>query len=44
MSEDGVNVVVGASEVTDQQRMQICDIIQTETTFKASDVKIIPYA
>ena len=44
MSAEGVNVVVGAGEVTDQQRMQIYDIIQSETEFSAGDVKIIPYA
>ena len=44
MSDEGVNVVVGAGEVTDQQRMQIYDIIQSETEFSAGDVKIIPYA
>lgn len=44
MSESGVNVVVGASEVTAEQAAQILDIVQTETTFKAADVKIIPYS
>lgn len=44
MSESGVNVVVGAPEVTAEQAAQILDIVQTETTFKAADVKIIPYS
>ena len=44
MSESGVNVVVGAPEVTAEQAAQILDIVQTETTFKAADVKLIPYS
>lgn len=44
MSESGVNVVVGAPEVTAEHAAQILDIVQTETTFKAADVKIIPYS
>ena len=44
MSDEGVNVVVGAGEVTDQQRMQIYDIIQSETEFSAGDVKIILFS
>ena len=44
MSESGVNVVVGAPEVTAEQAAQILDSVQTETTFKAADVKIIPYS
>ena len=43
VSDSGVNVVVGAAEVTDAQAAQIYDIVQSETTFKAADVKIIPY-
>ena len=43
MSESGVNVVVGAPEVTAAQAAQILDIVQTVTTFKAADVTIIPY-
>ena len=43
MSDSGVNVVVGAAELTAEQAAQIYDIIQSETTFKAADVKIIPY-
>lgn len=44
MSDTGVNVVVGAAELSAEQAAQIFDIIQTETTFKAADVKIIPYS
>ena len=43
VSDSGVNVVVGAAEVTDAQAAQIYDLVQSETTFKAADVKIIPY-
>lgn len=43
VSDSGVNVVVGAAEVTNAQAAQIYDIVQSETTFKAADVKIIPY-
>ncbi len=43
MSDSGVNVVVGAAELSAEQAAQIYDIIQSETTFKAADVKIIPY-
>lgn len=44
MSDTGVNVVVGAAELSAEQAAQIFDVIQTETTFKAADVKIIPYS
>ena len=43
MSDSGVNVVVGAAELTAEQAAQIYDIIRSETEFTAGDVKIIPY-
>ncbi len=43
MSDTGVNVVVGAAEMTAAQTAQIYDIIESETTFTSFDVKIIPY-
>lgn len=43
IGEDGVNVVVGAEELTPEQATQILCIVTDETDFKATDVKIIPY-
>ena len=43
ISDSGVNVVVGTPELSAEQAARIYDIIQSETTFKAQDVKIIPY-
>lgn len=43
MSDSGVNVVVGAAELTAEQAAQIYDIIRSETESTAGDVKIIPY-
>ena len=43
MSDTGVNVVVGAAEMTAAQTAQIYDIIESETTFTSFDVQIIPY-
>ena len=43
IGDSGVNVVVGTPELSAEQAARIYDIIQSETTFKAQDVKIIPY-
>lgn len=43
IGEDGVNVVVGAEELSLEQATQILCIITDETDYKATDVKIIPY-
>ncbi len=43
IGDDGVNVVVGAEELTLEQATQILCIITDETDYKATDVKIIPY-
>lgn len=43
IGDSGINVVVGTAEMTAAEATQILTIIQDETTFKAKDVKIIPY-
>lgn len=43
IGDGGVNVVVGAEELTLEQATQILCIITDETDYKATDVKIIPY-
>ncbi len=43
ISENGVNVVVGTAEMTQEEATQILAIITDETDYKATDVKIIPY-
>lgn len=40
---DSVNVVVGVSELSQEEATQILCVIQEETDFRAKDVKIIPY-
>ncbi len=43
IGDNGVSVVVGSAEVSGEDANQILSVIVGETTFKASDVKIIPY-
>lgn len=43
ISENGVSVVVGTEELTQEEATQILAIITDETDYKATDVKIIPY-
>ena len=43
ISENGVNVVVGTDELSQDEATQILSIITEETDYEATDVKIIPY-
>ena len=43
LGDEGVNVVVGTTEMTAEQATQILSIIQSETEYLATAVKIIPY-
>jgi stage III sporulation protein AH len=43
-SNDSVNVVVGDSELTQQQVAQVLDIVCAETGTKAENIKVIPQA
>ncbi len=43
LGDKGVNVVVGTTEMTAAQTTQILSIIQSETEYLATAVKIIPY-
>ncbi len=43
IGDGGVSVVVGTQEVSGEQANQILSVIVSETSFKPSDVKIIPY-
>ena len=43
ISDGGVSIVVGSSELTAEQANQILAAVVSETSFKATDVKIIPY-
>ncbi len=43
MSDSGVSVVVGSGELSSEQANQILSVIVSETSYTASDVKIIPY-
>lgn len=43
MSSTNINVVVDSATLDTQQSVQILDIITTETSYKATKVKIIPY-
>ena len=43
IGDGGVSIVVGSNELTAEQANQILAAVVSETTFKATDVKIIPY-
>ena len=43
MSTDNVNIVVKDEELTLEEAAQILNIVETETSFTAPDVVIIPY-
>lgn len=43
IGDRGVSIVVGSSELTAEQANQILAAVVAETSFKATDVKIIPY-
>ncbi|MDD4839807.1 MAG: SpoIIIAH-like family protein [Clostridia bacterium] len=43
MTSSNVNVVVNTAELTPEQAAQIYDIITSETSYTASNVRIIPY-
>ncbi len=43
IGDGGVSIVVGSVELTAEQANQILSVVVTETTFKANDVKIVPY-
>ncbi len=43
IGDGGVSIVVGSGELTAEQANQILAAVVAETTFKATDVKIIPY-
>lgn len=43
IGDNGVSVVVGAAELSKEQANQIKSIIVAETTFKPTQIKVIPY-
>ncbi len=43
IGDGGVSIVVGSVELTAEQANQILSVVVAETTFKANDVKIVPY-
>lgn len=43
IGDGGVSIVVGSQELTAEQANQILAAVVAETTFKATEVKIIPY-
>lgn len=43
IGDNGVSVVVGSSELTGEQANQILSVVVSETTFKPSEVKVIPF-
>lgn len=43
IGDKGVSIVVNSTELTSEQANQILSDVLAETTFKASEVKVIPY-
>lgn len=43
IGDSGVSVVVNSTELTEEQANQILSDVMGETTFKPSEVKVIPY-
>ena len=43
IGDGGVSIVVGSGELTAEQANQILAVVVSETSYKATDVKIIPY-
>lgn len=43
IGDNGVSIVVGSQELTQEQANQILSVVVSETTFKATEVKVIPY-
>ena len=43
IGDNGVSVVVGTEELSQEEATQILAIITDETDYTANDVKIIPY-
>lgn len=43
IGDGGISIVVGSLELTQEQANQILSVVVAETTFKASEVKIVPY-
>lgn len=43
IGDSGVSIVVGSQELTVEQANQILSVVVSETTFKPTDVNVIPY-
>ncbi len=43
IGDSGVSIVVNSTELTEEQANQILSDVMGETTFKATEVKVIPY-
>ncbi len=43
IGDNGVSIVVGESELTPEQANQILSVVVSETTFKPTEVKVIPF-
>ena len=43
IGDKGVSIVVGSEELTVEQANQILSVVVSETTFKATEVNVIPY-
>lgn len=43
IGDKGVSIVVGSEELTAEQANQILSVVVSETTFKATEVNVIPY-
>lgn len=43
IGDKGISIVVGQSELTEEQANQILSVVVTETTFKPTEVKVIPF-
>lgn len=43
IGDNGVSIVVGSSELSQEEANQILSVVVSETTFKATDIKVIPF-
>ena len=43
IGDKGISIVVGQSELSEEQANQILSVVVTETTFKPTEVKVIPF-
>lgn len=43
IGDKGVSIVVGSEQLTAEQANRILSVVVSETTFKATDVNVIPY-